>query len=69
MGVPGQHQCHLGHFNDQVEQILPGIECLHPAPDNLILQTLGEDGTILFSGRLPRDGIVTGDLDKIVEFP
>ena len=57
------------YLEDQVLQIIAEIECLHPAPDNLIVQTLGENGTVLFSGRLPKAGIASGDMDQFVQFP
>jgi hypothetical protein len=56
-------------LEDQVLQIIADIECLHPVPDNLIVQTLGENGTILFSGRLPKAGIESGDVNQFVQFP
>ncbi len=56
------------YFEDYVGQILTEVTCLHPAPDNLIVHTVG-DGVVLFSGRLPRAGIEARDLDQFVPFP
>jgi hypothetical protein len=57
------------NFNGQVAQILDEIACLHPGPDNLIVHTQGEGGIEVFSGRLPRSGIASGDLGQFVDFP
>ncbi len=57
------------YLTEQVMQILDELACLHPAPDNLLLQTLGEGGMVGFSGRLPRAGIIDRDPHKFVEFP
>ncbi|RMH74541.1 MAG: hypothetical protein D6681_23025 [Calditrichaeota bacterium] len=53
----------------QTGQILDAIACLEPPVDNLILQTLSDDGLGLFSGRLPREAIQAGDTGGFVAFP
>ena len=56
------------YLGDDVKLILDGIECLYPSPDNLIVRTVG-DGVVLFSQRLPREGIQKKDLSQFVPFP
>ncbi len=49
--------------------ILSVTDCLYPKPDNLILFTVNPDGSVTFSGRLPKEGIDTEEFDLFVPWP
>ena len=49
--------------------VLSVTDCLHPPLDNMIVFFVQPDGSVTFSGRLPKEGIANEDFDLFEPFP